>query len=396
MTDLRDLVQDGLETSIAIRHDLHTHPELGFQEVRTSGVVQRELAALGIQHVGGLAKGTGVLGYLPATVPGAPTIALRADMDALPIEENTGLPYRSSKPGVMHACGHDGHTSILLNVARTLSKIDNRPNDVLFLFQPAEEGGAGGKRMCEDGVLQGRVLGRKTDMIYGLHGFPALHVGEASTRVGPMMAAASEFHIRVKGKGAHAAYPHMGVDPIVAAAHIVTALQTIASRSVGPLDSVVVTVGEFKAGVAHNVIPDEALLHGTLRTLQPNTDLLARRRMEEIVSGVGGALGADAKVEWGANPYPVVVNHPLPTERFRRIAGPAIGADKLHEEPNPSMGGEDFAFYGLEVPACFFWLGLLPPDREAYPNLHSPEFDFNDAAIPTGTALMCELALNSL
>ncbi len=396
MTDVRELVREGLAEAIAIRHDLHTHPELGYQEVRTSGVVQRELGALGIQFVPGLAQGTGVLGYLPATRPDAPTVALRADMDALPIEENTGLPYRSSKPGVMHACGHDGHTAILLTVAKTLSKLADRPNNVLFVFQPAEEGGAGGKRMCEDGVLQGKVLGNKADIIYGLHGSPGYHVGSVSTRTGPLMAAASEFSVRVKGKGAHAAYPHYGIDPIVAGAHIVTALQTIASRTVGPLDSVVVTVGEFKAGVAHNVIPDEALLRGTLRTLRAETDLLARRRVEEIVSGVADALGAHAQVVWGANPYPVVVNDAEATERFRTIARAAIGSEFVHEELNPSMGGEDFAFYGQEIPACFYWLGLLPEGREAYPNLHAPEFDFNDAAIPTGSTLMCELALKPL
>jgi amidohydrolase len=210
------------------------------------------------------------------------------------------------------------------------------------------------------------------------------------------MAAASEFQIVVKGKGAHAAYPHMGIDPIVVASHIVTALQTIASRSVSPLDSVVVTIGVFKAGVAHNVIPGEARLQGTLRTLLADTDVLARRRTEEIVAGVSSAMGATATIVWGENPYPVVVNDRAATERFRQIACRTVGETNVLNEEHPSMGGEDFAFYGKEAPACFFWLGLLPPGQDQYPNLHAPEFDFNDAVIPIGTELMCSLALNPL
>jgi amidohydrolase len=317
-------------------------------------------------------------------------------MDALPIMENTGLAYQSTRPGVMHACGHDGHTTILLTAAKALTRVDDRPNDVLFVFQPAEEGGAGGKMMCDDGILQGKVLGNKADIIYGLHGWTARRLGELSTRTGPLMAAASQFSVRVIGKGAHAAYPHVGVDPIVMGSHIITALQTVASRTVGPLDSVVVTIGEFKAGVAHNVIPDEAFLNGTLRTLLPETGVLAKRRVEEIINGVAAAMGGKAIIDWAVNPYPVVINEPRATERFRDIAKTVVGVDKVREEPHPSMGGEDFAFYGKETPACFYLLGLLPPDWESYPNLHAPEFDFNDAAIPIGSTIMGELALRPL
>ena len=396
MSHLRAVIGDFLSRSVAIRHDLHAHPELGYQEKRTSDLVHRLLTEWGVEHCGGLAGGTGVLARLPATGSNGGTVALRADMDALPITEETGVPYSSEHPGLMHACGHDGHTTILLSAVHALSKMPDRANETLFIFQPAEEGGAGGNRMCLDGVLDGRLLGTKADIIYGLHGFPNAKVGHVSTKVGPLMAAAAQLKITVHGKGAHAAYPHLGVDPIVVAAHIVTALQTIASRTVGPLDSVVVTIGKVEAGMAHNVIPETATLTGTLRTLQDDTEKTARAAVERIVRHTAEALGARAQVDWELVPYPVTRNEPAATERFRQIAGSAIGPDHVHEEPNPSMGGEDFSFYGRHIPACFFWLGIQPADATGYPNLHSPRFDFNDDAIPTGVELMCQLTLQPL
>jgi amidohydrolase len=396
MGSLRDRITASLPQAIETRHDLHAHPELAYKEIRTSEAVKERLSSLGIEHCGGLAGGTGVLARIPATKPGGATIALRADMDALPILEETGMPYSSENPGVMHACGHDGHTTILLTVARTLSELTERPNEVLCVFQPAEEGGAGGKRMCDDGVLDGRVLGSKVDVIYGLHGYPNAKVGEVTTRIGPLLAAAEQFKIQITGRGSHAAYPHLGVDPILVASHIITALQTVASRTVGPLDSVVVTVGKIDAGVAHNVIPDSATLHGTLRTLLDETGKTAKAAIDRIVRSTSEAFGATGTVEWERVPYPVTRNDAGATERFRKISRAAIGADKVLEEPLPSMGGEDFSFYGRHVPACFFFLGLLPEGQEKYPNLHSPRFNFNDDSIPTGVELMCELALNPL
>lgn len=385
-----------LDAITEIRHDLHAHPELMYQETRTSGVVQRELAAMSVEFRAGLAGGTGVLGYLPATAnpETAPTIALRADMDALPILERTGVPYTSTNEGVMHACGHDGHTSILLGAAQALSKTRDRRNNVLFLFQPAEEGGAGGLKMCEDGVLRGAVLGRKADMIYGLHGWTALQLGKIASREGALMAAADMFEITIKGAGAHAAYPHFGVDPVVAASHVVTALQTIASRNVGPLDSIVVTVAQVNAGSAHNIIPEEAVLKGTLRTLKPETREYGEKRIKEISANVAKALGAEAVVDWHAG-YPVTFNDSKATARFFEIARGVMG-EKVEEVQVPTMGAEDFSYYGHEVPACFYFLGLLNEGQEKYPNLHSPEFDFNDKAIPVGVRMMCELALAPL
>lgn len=393
MAKLVELIEADLPHIVSIRHDLHAHPELGYNEHRTSEVVQRELTDAGIDFRKGLARGTGVLAFLPATGPAKRTVALRADMDALPIEENTGASYASTNKGVMHACGHDGHTSILIGTARALSKVSDRPNNVLLLFQPAEEGGAGGRAMCEDGALDGSVLGRKADIIFGLHGYTGLPVGKVGTRDGAMLAAADEFKIHVRGKGGHAAMPHMGVDPIVAASHIVVALQTIASRGVSPLDSIVVTIGEMHGGTAHNVIPDTVELHGTLRTLLPETRAFGEKRVREIAATVAMAFGATAEVEFLGG-YPVTCNDQVAAAHFRRVASDTFD-DALVSDVAPVMGAEDFSFYGEHAPACFYWLGIVPHGRDSYPNLHSAEFDFNDDALATGIRAMAALALST-
>ncbi|HTQ10519.1 MAG TPA: amidohydrolase [Fimbriimonadaceae bacterium] len=380
-----------------IRHDLHAHPELGYEEHRTSAVVQRELSDAGIDFVPGLAGGTGVAGYLPATLnpASAKTVALRADMDCLPIHEATGAAYASTSPGKMHACGHDGHTSILIGAARRLAKTVERPNNVLFVFQPAEEGGAGGKRLCEEGVVSGKVIGKPADMIFGLHGFSFLKVGQIATCTGPMLAAADWFTIEVRGRGGHAAMPNAGVDPIVVASHIVTALQSIASRNVSPLDSIVVTIGIIQAGTAHNIIPDTASMVGTLRTLRQETRELGARRIEEICKNVAAAFGASAEIDFTYG-YPVTENDPVATRRLRSVLSEAMPGALAPDDVQPVMGGEDFSFYGRHVPACFYWLGLLNEGQERYPNLHAPDFDFNDKALPVGIDAMCALALAPL
>jgi amidohydrolase len=395
MAPLDSMILAELHDVTAIRHDLHRHPELGYQERRTSTVVQQELEAAGVQFVAGLAGGTGVLGFLPATgrsAEGTRTIALRADMDALPIHEETELSYSSEHPGIMHACGHDGHTAVLIGAARVLAKSE-RPNDVLFLFQPAEEGGAGGAKMCEDGVLHGRVLGRPADLVFGLHGSPQYRVGELGTRVGPMMASADGFSIRVRGAGGHAAMPHTGVDPVLVAAQIITGLQTIASRNADPLDSIVVTVAVLRAGSAHNVIPDEVMMEGTLRALRAETRDLGQRRIREVVEGIAGAHGATASVSF-LHGYPMTVNDGRATNAFLEALGDEFEG-KITTDIPPVMGAEDFSFYGHHVPACFYWLGLLREGQEHYPNLHAPEFDFNDEALPYGMKAMCRLALSA-
>lgn len=382
-----------LERLAGIRHDLHAHPELGYHEVRTSGVVQQALTEAKIEFKAGLAGGTGVLGWLPATTrhESAKTIALRADMDALPILEATGLPYASTTPGTMHACGHDGHTTILIGAARALAAMPERPNNVLFVFQPAEEGGGGGKRMCEDGVLSGKVLGRPAHRIYGLHCWPQMELGTIGTKPGALMASADSFELAVSGVGGHAAMPHITIDPIVAASHIVLALQTIASRNVSPLESVVVTIGKIEAGAVSNVIPAEAHLLGTVRTLNADTRSLAMRRVEEISAGIAASLGAKVELKWLYG-YPVTVNDETAEADLRRILKPALGDGLLDEAVQPVMGAEDFSFYGHEVPACFYWMGIRPHGQETYPSVHNPAFNFNDDAIPVGVKAMTALA----
>jgi amidohydrolase len=384
------LDQQDLDLITAVRRDIHAHPEIGYQEHRTRSVIERELGELGVAFRGGVAE-TGVVAYLPATEPTDRTVALRADIDALPIEELTNLPYASGTANRMHACGHDGHTAILLGTARALSRLP-RPNNVLLLFQPAEEGGAGGKKMVDEGVLDGAFFDAKPNIIFGLHGYPTLQVGQISTRTGPLMASAASLRITIRGKGAHAAYPHHGIDPILVAAHLITALQSVASRNVDPLDSVVVTIGKVISGVAHNVIPETATLDGTLRTLNQETERIARERIEAIVASLPAAFGAEAEIAWGENPYPVTFNDPDATDHLRGVLRQKLGAEQVREERNPSMGGEDFSYYGYRIPACFFFLGLKNSPDHVIPNLHSPFFDFNDAAIPVGIGAMTALA----
>jgi len=410
-SSIRPLIQAELPGLRAIRHDLHAHPELSFDEKRTSGVVQRELAALNIAFKAGLGGGTGVLGYLPASTPEGnklKSVALRADMDALPITEETGKAYASCNPGVMHACGHDGHTAMLIGAARILSKAQ-RPQPVTFVFQPAEEGGGGANLMCKEGCLCGEIsggsgggggsggsggsgMGNPVGSIFGLHGWPTFEVGKVASKPGPILAATDDFTVTVRGTQSHGAYPHYGNDPIVAAAHIITALQTIAARNVGPLDSVVVTVGAISAGTANNIIPQEVTFIGTVRTLRNETKTLAKRRFIGITEGTARALGCEARVDY-IDGYPVTENDPDATERFFCVARQALGGDKTERIDQATMGGEDFSYYGHHVPACFFFLGLRPRNAETYPTLHQPDFDFNDDALPVGIEMLCELAL---
>ncbi|MCC7230877.1 MAG: amidohydrolase [Fimbriimonadaceae bacterium] len=387
------LAPDDLRRIIEFRHDLHAHPELGYRESRTSQKVQEALSGLGIEFRAGLAGGTGILARIPATHPNAEPVALRADMDALPIMEKTGLEYASTVPNIMHACGHDGHTSMLLGTATLLSQLPVRPHNILLLFQPAEEGGAGGMKMCEDGVLDGKVLGQPADRIYGLHGHPYTTVGQVSTRVGPMMASADSFHARIVGKGGHAAMPQSTIDPIVITSQIVLAWQTIASRSVDPLDPIVVTCAEIHAGVAHNVIPECVEVSGTLRALRESTRSMGIQKIEEIARGIAILHGAKFEIDWMQG-YPVTSNDAEAESRWR-TALQEFSGDVLAEPVVPVMGAEDFSFYGGRTKACFYWLGLNTNPDHKYPNLHAPEFDFNDAAIPYGVEAMCRLALAS-
>lgn len=397
LAEIRAHIARELASLTALRHELHAHPELAFHENRTSKVVQKELAALGIPFKAGLAK-TGVVGYLPSTGGNnTSSVGLRADMDALPIEEATGKPYSSTCPGVMHACGHDGHTTMLIGAARVLKALSQRPHAVTFVFQPAEENGGGGHVLCEQGVLKGEAgggIGPRIRCMFGQHGWPSLDVGTVWTKPGAVLANTDDFYITIKGVQAHGAYPHQGRDTIVCGAAIVTALQTIASRNVGPLDSVVVTVGQFLAGTATNIIPQEAKLVGTVRTLSAQTKAIAKERLFALVEHTAKAHGCEAEINW-VDGYPATINDAALTERFVMLAKNAVGEDRVGLLPEPSMGGEDFAFYGQQVPACFFMLGLKPPGAARFPSLHQPDFDFNDNALALGIEMLVLAAVGA-
>ncbi len=368
---LRQLIDEELPHLIEIRHDLHAHPELGYQERRTSDLVQRELQDLGIPFVAQLAGGTGVLGHLEGRSDKA--TGLRADMDALPIEEQTGAEYASRTPGCMHACGHDGHTTILIGAARVLARLAREhalPRPVSFLFQPAEEGGAGGRRMVEDGCLDGRVIGPPIEHMFGLHGWPRLDLGRVATRSGPLLASADMFDIELRGVGSHAAFPHLGRDPVLAAAALVTGLQQLASRNTDPLDSLVVSVTQIHAGTTHNIIPGTATISGTVRTLTPGTHEMVQTRLREIATSIAIAHGCDAVVNYKLT-YPVTRNDEAAVEIVMDTARTALGKDAALVQPTPVMGAEDFAFYCQEVPSCFFFLGLRPAGETRCPTCTS-------------------------
>ncbi len=388
---LTQLIQNELPSLIAIRQDLHTHPEIGLNEVRTSQVIQRELHSVGIQFQSGLGGGTGVLAHLPGV--GEKTIGLRADIDALPIIEETGLAYASQNPGVMHACGHDGHTTILIGVARVLAKlaaIAPLPRPVTLLFQPAEENLGGASRMIADGCLTG-LLGPSISEIYGLHCWPWLPVNSIGVRNGPLLASTDYFSITVYGRGSHAAWPHLSHDPVIAMASIITALQTIVSRNTDPNDAVVVSVCVVKAGHAFNVIAQDGALEGTIRTLNEQVRTNTIKRIEEIVDHAARMHGCTAEVKISAG-CPPTVNHPTATDAVRRTAN-KIPTARLVEMENPFMGGEDFAFYGQKIPASFFLLGIQDPTLPNMPALHHPSFDFNDQSLETGIEAFCRLAI---
>ena len=395
---LRPHIDREMPHLVAFRRDLHRHPELSYQERRTSARVHAELEALGIACRAGLAGGTGLIAHLPAATAdhndGA--VALRADMDALPIEERTGREYASGTPGVMHACGHDGHTTILLGAARVLSRVE-RPRPVTLLFQPAEEGGAGADRLCREGALAGESgggIGAPVSRIYGLHGWPQLPLGSVATRPGELLAATDDFVVAIRGVGGHAAFPHLARDPVLAGAHAVVMLQSIASRETSPLDAVVCTVARFTGGSASNIIPASVELEGTVRTLRASTRRDAKESFFRIVEGAAAAAGCRAEIRWDEG-YPATINDAGLTERFFAVARSTLGPERVTLAPEPVMGGEDFSFYGRHVPACFFMLGLLPPgaDPATTPKLHQAEFDFNDDALATGVEMMCRLAL---
>ena len=392
---IRDHIDAILPELIEFRHDLHRHPEIMYEEHRTSGRIREELERAGIDFKGDLAGGTGVLAHLQGDAQQA--VGLRADIDALPIHEQSGVPHASTIDGRMHACGHDGHTAILLGAARVLKSIsdDQRlPHPVSFLFQPAEEGGAGGKRMVEDGCLDGTVIGPPIERMYGLHGWPMLPEGVVGSLPGPLLASADSFSMVSRGRGGHAAMPHTTIDPVSTAATIITTLQQAVSRRVDPVLGGVVSVTSIHAGEAYNVIPGECHLKGTVRALYEDARQILRTAVHEIPTGIAATLGCEIEIDYHDG-YPVTRNDAATTESFHDLARSVVGDDRVEPLEFPVMGGEDFAYYCQKIPSCFFALGLCPPDQESIPSLHHPAFDFNDNAITTGVEMFCRLAMES-
>ncbi|WEX89306.1 M20 family metallopeptidase [Sinorhizobium garamanticum] len=364
------------------RRHLHMNPELLFAVENTAAFVERKLKEFGVDEiVTGLGR-TGVVGIIRGNLGAGRTIGLRADMDALPIIETSGKPWASATAGKMHACGHDGHTAMLLGAAKYLAETRNFAGSVAVIFQPAEEGGGGGNEMVKDGMMERFAIAE----VYGMHNMPGMPVGHFGSRIGPIMASTDEFTITINGRGGHAAQPHKTIDPIVVGAQIVNALQTIASRTVDPLGSVVVSVTKFNAGFAHNVIPEQAVLAGTVRTLMPEVRDTGEARIRQIAESIAGAYGATVNVWYGRN-YPVTVNHADETAHALAAAATVAGAAQVNASLDPMMGGEDFSYMLLARPGAFIFMG-----NGDTAGLHHPAYDFNDEAIPHGISYWVKLA----
>jgi len=369
------------------RRDFHAHPELLFDVHRTASSVADKLKAFGCDEVVTGIGRTGVVGVIRGWKGKSDkTIGLRADMDALPIEEATDLPYKSTVPGKMHACGHDGHTAMLLGAARYLAETRNFAGTAVIIFQPAEEGGAGGKAMVQDGLMERFGINE----IYGMHNYPGMPVGEFGLRPGAIMAAADYVQIDIEGKGAHAARPHLGIDTVLVGAQIINALQSIVSRNVDPLEAAVVSICMFHAGSTDNVIPQTAQLRGTARSLIPEVQELLEKRVPEIAETTAKLYGAKATVKYRRG-YPVLKNHAVQAEFAASVAAQIAGADKVDTSLAPVMGAEDFSFMLNTRPGAFIFVG-----NGDSAGLHHPAYNFNDEVIPIGTSYWAKLVETAL
>jgi amidohydrolase len=368
------------------RRHIHSNPEILYDCHETAAFVAERLKEFGVDEVATGIGQTGVVGLIRGNLGDGPTIGMRADMDALPLTEITGKSYASTTEGKMHACGHDGHTAMLLGAAKYLAETRNFKGAVAVIFQPAEEGGAGGLAMVKDGMMERFDISR----VFGMHNMPGLPVGQFALRPGPLMAATAEFTIKVKGKGGHAAMPHGTIDPIVVGSQMVLAIQTIASRSVDPIESVVVSITKFHGGDAYNVIPEEIEFAGTIRTLKREVADKAIERMRAICQGIALAGGAVADVDIDVN-YPVTFNDPEETVFATGIAKGVAGDPNVNDKINPVMGGEDFSYMLEARPGAFIFIG-----NGDTANLHNPAYDFNDEVIPHGVSYWVRLAETAL
>jgi hippurate hydrolase len=369
------------------RRDLHAHPELQYDVHRTAASVVDKLKAFGCDEVVPGIGRTGVVGVIRGRKPGAgKVIGLRADMDALPIEEETGVAYKSTVPGKMHACGHDGHTAMLLGAARYLAETRNFAGTAVVIFQPAEEGGAGGKAMVDDGMMDRFGITE----VYGMHNSPGMPVGSFGIRPGPIMAAADFVTIDIEGRGGHAARPHLAIDTVLVGAQIINNIQSIVSRNVDPLKSAVISICMFQAGNTDNVLPQTVQLRGTARSFDPAVRDLIEKRLQEVVEGTAHALGAKAKLHYQRN-YPVLSNHARETEFAASVAKNVAGNDRVDTDLAPMMGAEDFSFMLNARPGAFIWVG-----NGDSAGLHHPAYNFNDDAIPFGTSYWVKLVESAL
>jgi amidohydrolase len=389
---LKAEIDERVPDLVAMRRDLHEHPELAFEEVRTSGIVAQRLRALGLEVQTGVAK-TGVVGLLRGEAGGgnAKTIAIRADMDALPVFEQNDIDYRSQVDGKMHACGHDGHTAIALTVADILSKHRSElKGNVKFLFQPAEERIGGASVMVEEGALQG------VDSIIGLHLISSLSLGRVGVRSGPVYASADMLTLTVRGKGGHAASPHTAVDPIVIAAHIITALQTLISRETSPFDPAVITIGKVEAGTAFNIIPETAMLYGTMRAFLPEKRDYLLRRVREVASGIASALGGTCEVKAGDN-CPPCINDTAMAELVTLAAQATVGEQHVDtDEEVMTTGSDDMSFFLQSVPGCYFIVGSQNEAKGTDFPHHHPRFNIDEDALPIGVEVLARSAVDFL
>ena len=386
--DLSKLIRELQPRIAALRRDLHAHPELAFGEWRTSDIVAAYLERLGIETHRGLA-GTGVVGSLKAGASGR-AIGLRADMDALPVDELNSFAHRSNHPGCMHACGHDGHTAMLLGAAEALAAgAVDFDGSVYFIFQPAEEHEGGGRVMVEQGLFELFPM----QAVFGLHNWPGLPAGQMSVMSGPVMAGADRFTITVTGRGGHAAMPHQAADTVVAGAALVQALQTLVSRNTEPLEPAVLSVTRFHAGHADNVLPEEAVLGGTVRTFSPEQQTLMEAGMRRICAGVAGTYGVSIELDFERG-YPPTVNSAQETALCLEVARQVMGGENVRDDLKPSMGAEDFAYLLRERPGCYVWLGNGMGEGGCL--LHSPHYDFNDEIAGLGIRYWLKLVEQAL
>ena len=376
----------------AIRRDLHAHPELCYEEKRTADVVAEALQKWGIPTHRGLG-GTGVVGIITGRTPGTAAIGLRADLDALPMQELNTFAHASQYPGKMHGCGHDGHTAMLLSAARYLAQHKNFDGTVYVIFQPAEEGGAGAQRMIEDGLFEKFPM----QAVFGMHNWPGLPVGHFGLTAGPIMASSNQFLITVRGKGAHGGMPHLGVDPVMTAVHIAQALQSIVTRNRHPLEAAVLSITQIHTGSADNVIPTEAEMRGTVRTFSIETLDMIEQRMREVVQHSAAAMGAEADFSF-VRKYPPTINHPAESAFCADVMREIVGPDQVDDHVTPTMGAEDFAFMLQKIPGCYVWIGNgLGEHRDAGHGLgpcmlHNGSYDFNDELLPLGATYWVKLA----